>query len=98
MKSSMFLCVGVALLGLTSVGRAGVREDVAKRWAPVFHQEVRDEKDLYTAFDADGNWAADDNDETFAASPHTATVYFTVIETATHWFVQYMPYTRATRS
>lgn len=72
--------------------RAGTREDVAKRWAPVFHQQVRDEKDLATAFDADGNWAADDNEETFANGPHTATVYFTVIETATHWFVQYMPY------
>ncbi len=82
----------VASLLVAGSARAGTREDVAKRWAPVFHQEVRDEKDLYTAFEADGNWAADDNEETFASIPHTATVYFTVIETATHWFVQYMPY------
>lgn len=84
--------VVVAALLASGTARAGAREDVARRWAPVFHQEVKGDKDLYTAFDADGNWAADDNEETFAASKHTATVYFTVIETATHWFVQYMPY------
>lgn len=88
-----------ASLFVASPALAGQREDVAKRWAPVFHQEVRDGKDLFTAFDFDGNWAGDDNEENLAACLDgkktcdlSAKVYFTVIETSSHWFVQYLPY------
>lgn len=65
-------------------------------------------KDLLTAYDFDGNWNGDDNADDMACwsdasqcktpacqnqgCPLVATVYYTVIETDTHWFVQYMPY------
>jgi hypothetical protein len=92
------LGLGASLLWTASAA-AGQREDVAKRWAPVFEQEVRDGKDLFTAYDFDGNWAGDDNDENLTACLDgqktcdlSAKVYFTVIETSSHWFVQYLPY------
>ncbi len=86
-----------------------LRDNVARRFAPVFFQEVRDDRDLYAAFDFDGNWAGQDNAQNLVCitSPEqcatsspcqsgscalVATVYYTVIETSTHWFVQYMPY------
>lgn len=97
-KKKALVVVGASILW-TAGASAGQREDVAKRWAPVFHQEVKDGKDLLTAFDFDGNWAGDDNDENLAACLDgtrpcdlSAKVYFTVIETSSHWFVQYLPY------
>lgn len=99
MKKRALILAGASLLFLSSSALAGQREDVAKRWAPVLEQEVKDGKDLLTAYDFDGNWAGDDNDENLSAClagskscDLSAKVYFTVIETATHWFVQYLPY------
>ncbi len=112
METKRGLIVGTAFAGLVVAAPASAitRDEIAKRYAPVFHQEVRDKaRDLYAAYDFDGNWAGDDNEENLTciaepnkcapASPCAAgkcglvgTVYFTVIETGTHWFVQYMPY------
>jgi MYXO-CTERM domain-containing protein len=108
MRLRGFLVV-VPLLGLGTPASALTREEIAKKHAPVFHQEVRDEvRDLYAAYDFDGNWAGDDNKQNVecvkdaskcaglacasGACKLVGTVYFTVIETATHWFVQYLPY------
>jgi hypothetical protein len=93
---------------------AATRDQVAQHYAPVIYQETNDPiKDLYTAFDFDGNWNGDDQQENMECwsdstkcntsdnpnsacagqkCPLIATVYYTVIETDTHWFVQYMPY------
>ena len=106
------LLLGAVLL-LTARAWAG-RDEVARHYAPVVYQETNDAiKDLFTAFDFDGNWNGDDNAENMECwsdatkcntadnpgsacagqkCPLRATVYYTVIETATHWFVQYMPY------
>ena len=87
---------------------------MARHFAPVLYQETDDPyKDLFTAFDFDGNWNGDDNSENMQcygnpglcdgvdnpnstcanqACPLVATIYYTVIETDTHWFIQYMPY------
>jgi hypothetical protein len=98
------------LVGASAPASALTRDEVAKKFAPVVYQEVRDKRDLVTTFDFDGNWAGDDNGENvdcvhdpascLSSSPCktpgscklTGAVYYTVIETATHWFVQYMPY------
>jgi len=91
--------IALAVLLLPSAAKATTREDVAKRWAPVLHQQYRDEKDLFTAYDFDGNWVGNDNEESLSACTSgkktcslAAKVYFTVIETSSHWFVQYLPY------
>jgi hypothetical protein len=98
-KALLVLGLAAGAFLRTTSAAAGPREDVAKHWAPVFQQEVRDGKDLFTAYDFDGNWAGDDNDENLAACLEgqkacdlSAKVYFTVIETSSHWFVQYLPY------
>ncbi|HZS37897.1 MAG TPA: hypothetical protein VFF06_13765 [Polyangia bacterium] len=97
-----------------SAARAATRDQVAQHYAPVIYQETNDSvKDLFTAFDFDGDWNGDnqaenmecwsdstkcntaDNPNSACAGqkcPLVATVYYTVIETPTHWFVQYMPY------
>jgi MYXO-CTERM domain-containing protein len=110
MKRRFMLGTFVAALVAAAPASAITRDEVAKKHAPIFYQEVRDKtRDLYTAYDFDGNWAGDDNEENVAcvadakkcapSSPCAGgkcgvigTVYFTVIETSTHWFVQYMPY------
>jgi hypothetical protein len=98
-----------AVLLASGTAHALDREAIARAYAPVFHQQVRDTtRDLFAAYDFDGNWAGDDNQENTAcvADPSkcagspcaggacklVGTVYYTVIETATHWFVQYLPY------
>jgi hypothetical protein len=95
-------------------GAAPTRDQVAQHWAPVLYQETHDPiKDLFTAFDFDGDWNGDNQSENMQCysdatkcntadnpnspcagqkCPLVATVYYTVIETATHWFIQYMPY------
>ena len=82
--------------------------------APVIFQEAGDPiRDLYAAFDFDGDWNGDNNAENMECwseaskcntpdnpfstcagqrCPLIATVYRTVIETPTHWFIQYLPY------
>src|SRR5438132_1099348 len=93
---------------LPSLAGAVPRDEVARHWAPVLYQETHDPlKDLFTAFDFDGNWNGDDNAENMQCQgggncpspncnnrgcPLVATVYYTVIETPSHWFIQYMPY------
>ena len=101
--------VAASLLLATTNASALTREEIAKRHAPVFFQEVRDKvRDLYAAYDFDGNWAGDDNKQNVECVKDASkcsglacangscklvgTVYFTVIETSTHWFVQYLPY------
>jgi hypothetical protein len=111
----MRVAMGLVVLGLTAnAARAATRDQVAQHYAPVIYQEAHDPiKDLYTAFDFDGDWDGDnqaENMECYSDSsqcntadnpnspcagqkcPLIATMYYTVIETDTHWFVQYMPY------
>src|SRR5262249_51605176 len=66
---------------------------IAERFAPEFHQGLGDHPrfDYITNFDFDGNWRGDDNwahadDQKF---PLKAYVYYSVIETKTHYFLHY---------
>src|SRR5436189_291228 len=67
MKRRFMLGTFVAALVAAAPASAITRDEVAKKHAPVFYQEVRDKtRDLYTAYDFDGNWAGDDNEENVA--------------------------------
>jgi hypothetical protein len=80
----------VAIVGVDAAAR---RRAVAERFAPTLFQEVRDpRRDAITAFDFDGDWDGRNNAAHVVAFTPRAVVYYTVVETATHWFVQYMPY------
>jgi len=109
-----WLAAACILVAQGTLARAATRDQIAAHFAPVLYQEAHDPiKDLFTAFDFDGNWNGDDQQENMecwsdstkcntADNPNSAcagqkcpliaTVYYTVIETQTHWFVQYMPY------
>jgi hypothetical protein len=66
---------------------------IAERFAPVFYQALGPSPrfDYITRFDFDGDWRGDNNWANAADTrfPLTASVYYAVIETRTHYFVHY---------
>ena len=66
---------------------------IAARFAPVFHQALGSSPrfDYITRFDFDGDWRGDNNWANAADTqyPLTATVYFNVSESPTHYFIHY---------
>ncbi len=66
---------------------------IAARFAPVFRQALGSSPryDYITAFDFDGDWQGDNNWENAADDRHplSATVYFNVSETLTHYYIHY---------
>jgi hypothetical protein len=80
----------VAVAGDDSANR---RQAIAERFAPTIYQETLDPyRDFIAAFDFDGDWDGSNNAEHVARYPLAAVIYYTVVETATHWFVQYVVY------
>jgi hypothetical protein len=74
------------------------RAALALRWAPIHNQDVDQTgshalggtSDYITRVDYDGDWSGRndwDNAGRFALSAHA---YYSVVETATHWFIIYM--------
>lgn len=86
-----------AALSATS---AADRAQIALRWAPVHFQDVDQtgshalggQSDYLVAYDYDGNLDGRDNWDHAgnAAFPMRATVYYSVTETSTHWFLVYL--------
>jgi hypothetical protein len=73
--------------------RGAIDRQVAARFAPVFVQGLGDDPraDYITNFDFDGDWKGDNNwanldNRTF---PLRAYIYYSVTETATHYFIHY---------
>ncbi|MCC6157374.1 MAG: hypothetical protein IT350_04925 [Deltaproteobacteria bacterium] len=64
---------------------------IARRYAPVFYQDVgrSPRADFLAAIDFDDNLDARDNRENLDAWPLVGTVYYSVVETSTHVFVVY---------
>ena len=77
------------------VSYSGAEQDlqIAARFAPVFRQALGPSPryDYITRFDFDGDWRGDNNWSSAADDSHplTASVYFNVSETETHYFVHY---------
>lgn len=66
---------------------------IAEHFAPVVVQRTNDERrDFITKFNFDGNWNGSDNLEHLAQFPLHASVYYSVIESTTHYFVTYCFY------
>ena len=72
---------------------AGLDHKIAARFAPVFRQALGSSPrfDYITRFDFDGDWRGDNNWQNAGNESHrlSATVYFNVSETETHYFVHY---------
>jgi hypothetical protein len=73
--------------------RAALDKQIAAQFAPVIYQGLADQPrfDYITNFDFDGDWKGDNNwtNAGNKAYPLRAYVYYSVIETATHYFVHY---------
>ena len=89
------LAVMLALAGCgspTPANRSGSpasHEELAYHYAPVIHQGVASDQDFITAVDFDGDWIGNDNWENQPTGDLSAHVYYSVIETQTHWFLFY---------
>ena len=67
-------------------------EELAYFWAPLWYQDTDFEDysaDFITRFNFDGNWIGDDNWEHLYQYPLKAYIYYSVVETSTHWFIGY---------
>jgi hypothetical protein len=77
-----------------SVGRDDqeFRHDIVRRWAPIHYQDVhksRFREDYISKIDFDGNWKTIGNWDTMENFPLPPAVYFSLVETHTHWFIIY---------
>jgi hypothetical protein len=64
-------------------------EELARRYAPIIYQGTATDQDYITAVDFDGDWLSNNNWENQPSGDLSAHVYYSVIETETHWFVFY---------
>jgi len=68
-------------------------DDRARYFAPIVYQHTNDpRKDFITRFDFDGNWNSDDNSDHFDDFPLPAYVYYSAIESRSHYFFGYFFY------
>ncbi|RME45245.1 MAG: hypothetical protein D6791_11230 [Chloroflexi bacterium] len=64
-------------------------EALARHYAPVIIQAAASDQDFITAVNFDGDWVGSNNWENQPAGDLSAHVYFSVIETETHWYLFY---------
>jgi hypothetical protein len=64
-------------------------EELALRYGPIIYQGAATSKDYITALDFDGDWIGNNNWENQPTGDMTAYVYYSVIESETHWFIFY---------
>ena len=64
-------------------------EELARHYAPVIRQGAVSEQDYITAVDFDGDWIGNNNWENQPTGDLSACVYYSVIESETHWFLFY---------
>ena len=77
-----------------SPSTAAFKAELAYRYAPIHYQDTDDtdhRADYITRFDYDGNWVGIDNWENLHSYgiDLSAVVYYSVVETESHWFVIY---------
>jgi hypothetical protein len=86
---------GITLIAVPGPAHAVVSDaDLAYRWAPIHYQDSAASKytaDYLSPIDYDGDWNTLNNWENLDAyaSGLVGTVYYSVVETGTHWFVTY---------
>ncbi|GAG88804.1 unnamed protein product, partial [marine sediment metagenome] len=64
-------------------------ESLAWHYGPVIHQGAASDQDYITALDFDGDWIGNNNWENQPTGDLSAYVYYSVIESKTHWFLFY---------
>jgi len=74
--------LAASVLGMPAAQPSVDPYDLALSYAPVIHQGAASEQDFLTRVDFDGDWIGNNNDL-------SAYVYYSVIETETHYFIFY---------
>lgn len=92
-----FLLLAGSLVSFPGGADASSDEELAYRWAPVHFQDTDDsdaDADYLTGVDFDGDWNAKNNWESQEVDVNRlrAEVYYSVVETSTHWFLTYSFY------
>ncbi|PDO10640.1 MAG: hypothetical protein BLM47_05960 [Candidatus Reconcilbacillus cellulovorans] len=71
-------------------------DELAAHWAPVFYQDVNStygyRADYLTNFNYDGDWAGNNNWENLNSYNLYSYVYYSIVETQTHYFIGYYTY------
>jgi hypothetical protein len=65
------------------------RRSLVRHYAPVIRQGAITNQDYITAVDFDGDWVGNNNWESQPTGDLSACVYYSVIESETHWFLFY---------
>lgn len=90
LSAQVFLCPVAAQQSAATSNR---NLEIAARFAPIFFQALGDKprSDYITNFDFDNDWRGDNNWEHADQKefPLKAFVYYSVVETATHFFIHY---------
>jgi hypothetical protein len=93
LTTSLSVLVLLCVLGSAVAGQAASDKEIAARFAPIFHQAVGEHPrgDFITNFDFDGDWDGTNNwahaeDRSYKL---TGYIYYSVVETDTHYFIQY---------
>lgn len=81
----------------TAIRENNEHRALALKFAPVVHQEIdsdtnRGRVDYFTRVDFDGNYDAQDNFANHRNADIKAAAYYNVIESKTHYFIQYLFY------
>jgi hypothetical protein len=89
--------IGVILLPAPAAQAAPTDAALASRWAPVHYQDTDSsdyDADYLSTVDFDGDWNAQNNWESQddSVARLIGSVYYSVVETSTHWFIVYSYY------
>lgn len=100
-KAMSTLLAGTLLLTALGVAvpqkaKAATTQEIAAHWAPEFYQDVNDtygyRADYVTNFNYDGDWVGNNNWENIDSFPLKSYIYYSVVETETHYFIGYYDY------
>jgi len=90
------ICLFFAILLLPQSGHAMDHRALSEHWAPHIYQQISSpatfKEDFITSFNYDLDWRSDNNWANLSYYPAGATVYYSVHETATHYFLGYYFY------
>jgi hypothetical protein len=70
-------------------GPLASHDALARHYAPTIHQGTASDQDFVTAADFDGDWIGSNNWQNQPSGDLAAYVYYSVIETETHWYLFY---------
>lgn len=91
---TLLLSASLCVPALTRPAAAADDADLAYRWAPIHYQDTSSayySADYLAPVDYDGDWNTLNNWEDLPThtSGLTGTVYYSIVETGTHWFIVY---------